>query len=492
MRSPGALPGLLCVLSILGSASGFPVLLGSSDVWLYSIQDIARCSDGGYALTVCEVMEDPTVIWLGPCGELVDERPFSSVGRRLESGGWLLPRREGGLYLCCFSEPRATGMDADIALFGISADGEQQWVHQIGREEDDGVYIGLGAVLSSDGGCAVLGLPGFYSGRPGFLRLISPAGEMEWELALQMEGDDETFFPVALGRSGDGFLVLMKHAWREVVLMVRVGRDGRLDWASECPVPCSYGPSAFRDHDGLVDFYYSVDDHSGVLGRIDSDGVILRTAIVEHPIRSVADVELADEGLFLTGSESHDDDESAVLVCLGRGMDGSGSWSFVLDTPGRDRFTGVLPLEPCGFLLTGYSGDIGADDGSLFVLEVDSSGCPEGPAGLSEVPEPSLVLRVEELSLGWVVACGVYQSEAEAYERALSVREAVNLGRAGVLWIPDWPSLSGFEGWLAYIECLGPDEIPADAADLILDVCPDAYVVWVGRGEGRRMSLGHL
>lgn len=86
--------------------------------------------------------------------------------------------------------------------------------------------------------------------------------------------------------------------------------------------------------------------------------------------------------------------------------------------------------------------------------------------------------------LGWVVACEVMTDEADA---SRDVEELIfcDYSEAGYLWIPDWNSLSGFEGWLVYSGIYESGEDASSAACRVLWKYPDAYGIHVSRETAR-------
>lgn len=86
--------------------------------------------------------------------------------------------------------------------------------------------------------------------------------------------------------------------------------------------------------------------------------------------------------------------------------------------------------------------------------------------------------------LGWVVACEVMTDEADA---SRNVEELIfcDYSEAGYLWIPDWNSLSGFEGWLLYSGLYNTGEDASRAACRVLWKYPNAYGIHVSKEAGR-------
>ena len=90
--------------------------------------------------------------------------------------------------------------------------------------------------------------------------------------------------------------------------------------------------------------------------------------------------------------------------------------------------------------------------------------------------------QVEDL--GWVVACEVFENQSAASEAAAVLAILTNT-ETGVLWIPDWPTLSGYNGWLVYLGPFVDETIAAEAACLLLWKYPDIYAINVGTTGGR-------
>jgi len=74
---------------------------------------------------------------------------------------------------------------------------------------------------------------------------------------------------------------------------------------------------------------------------------------------------------------------------------------------------------------------------------------------------------------GWVISCRVVVDEATALKEMLLLD---SLGyECGVLWIPDWPSLGYYEGWMTYVGPVGSAEEVALTASRLLWRFPDAH-----------------
>ena len=86
--------------------------------------------------------------------------------------------------------------------------------------------------------------------------------------------------------------------------------------------------------------------------------------------------------------------------------------------------------------------------------------------------------------LGWVVACEVFDSQSAASATAAELVILTN-AETGVLWIPDWPTLSAYNGWLVYLGPFEEEVWAAEAACLLLWKYPDIYAINVASTGGR-------
>lgn len=155
---------------------------------------------------------------LDPEGNVVSERAYPVSGRAIESGGWLEPAEDGGLYLCAYSEPRATGVDSDVAVFRLDSGGVEIWRDLIGRDSDD-VYRGLDFTGGADGGCAVLFSEGYPGEGGARLSHYTQDGENDWD---QTFDDRQDVFPTGVQSLSDGYIVLLVHLWKDSTFVMKL------------------------------------------------------------------------------------------------------------------------------------------------------------------------------------------------------------------------------------------------------------------------------
>ena len=90
--------------------------------------------------------------------------------------------------------------------------------------------------------------------------------------------------------------------------------------------------------------------------------------------------------------------------------------------------------------------------------------------------------------LGWVVACEVFDNQSAASATASELAILTN-AETGILWIPDWPTLSGYNGWLVYLGPFEEESRAAEAACLLLWKYPDIYAIYAGSTGSRTTTL---
>jgi len=481
---------LTVILVLAGFVSGgsFSRIFPASEPWYCSPLDVRQLAGGPFAMTQADVMDDAVLFLLDQNGELIVEQSVMRAGNRsLESGGWILPLSDGGCFVCSYSEPRATGVDSDIALFRLSADGGIEWKALIGDNSEE-AYSGLGAAASRNGGCAVLGTWN-YEYDDAFLRMYSSSGSVLWQRDFN---EFENYYPIAVYPAGEGFLVLLGHEWEETAMVLRMGLDGVREWSSEIPYDCGFGASAVTECSRGFMVYLSLTNNrsEGLSALLDFEGNVLETTQFSHDVEAYDALVTAQGSIILAGYRNIDGEEGAAIEALD--FHGEPIWSRRMDSIGEGCFTAVSESSDGGYCLWGSINPMDEGDPccTMFV-KTGPEGIMEDSADPSVIPLPVDVIEAPSLCLGWVVACGVFGTESEAFERAVEVYTEVEVGLPESIWIPDWGSLSGYEGWLACLSCMPQDGLTDEQAAEVLAICPDSYMVWVGINpipEGR-MSL---
>ena len=377
---------LMAILATAITGDTFSRLIPNEYPWEYSYNDVTELSDGSSAVSSGMVMEDLQVLIFDSTGELISTMDGLSVpGRELESGGWLVPLADGGFYFVSYSEPRATGVDSDIAVFKISGDHEMEWTEIIGENTED-VYTGFGAAGTPDGEIVILGGEG-YAGQNAFLRAYGPRGDRTWEYTYP---EDDGYLPVGVGRVDDGYLVLLSHRWQENTFLQKFDGSGNMEWELVIPYVSHPGPVSFCTMDAGYGVYFQGGEdgsRSGVTVIASPGGERIGTGVFTHGML-LQDVLLAvDHQLILVGSKVIDGVNCAVMESCD--YQGNLTWKRRLQGQGEDGFTGVCACASGGFLLTGYSisEDEGQESGAVLV-RTDELGCVTGGENPTQIPMP--------------------------------------------------------------------------------------------------------
>lgn len=427
-------------------------------------------SDGRIVVSMTEAMGEPYLLCLERDGSVSWHRnllEFYGGERALESGGYLAPL-EGGFAVCFYSEPRATGMDTDVAVAALSESGEILWEHLLGMDSDS-VWSATDLVPCSDGGVLVVGSPG-YMLPDGYLLKLSASGERQWMLP---PGELEAY-PVTACEEDD---------WSFSVLLV-FGEDyesglatvdfGELYSVSELPSELSLDFSSFMQN--------------GYLVSKDRDRILLSNYSGE----TAAEIRLSEgchaSGTDMVGSSvaaAGSTDEDRAFVGLYQ-SDGEMLWERFYGGDHPVGFEGVLALRD-GFFCLGW---MRCSEGTSQVLlvKIDSEGMLDG---CSETADGSLWMEPDSLGVpmrseGWVIACGTYCAQDAAEERSWELARQTGL-ETGHLWIPDWQSLSGSSEWLVFARPYTTGGQSRERALVDLgQMVPDAYMIWVSQGWDRR------
>lgn len=149
--------------------------------------------------------EDPVVFLLDQQGRTLWSTAILDRGgssRSFESGGYMVPL-DDGLAVALYSEPRATGIDTDVAVARMDMDGETVWTFVLGLDDSD-TWMCTDLTACSDGGLLVTGCPGTML-PGGYAFKLDSSGELEW---MTPEGLIDGFVLSAVELPDGGFLAL--------------------------------------------------------------------------------------------------------------------------------------------------------------------------------------------------------------------------------------------------------------------------------------------
>lgn len=406
-------------------------------------------------------------------GSILWSRPFyesNTSSRDFESGGYLLPTADGGCIISGYSEPRTTGIDTDACLVKVDSTGVIVW-EQIFGENDDSVYSTTGLAESTSGYLLAFSHP--YT--DAFFVMYDQAGNMLWQSEFLNEG----YYIEALSADNDdGFLAVGKDGYGLEIWILRINNTGQLEYIK---LPQStqfqYTACVAATEDSGYVICERTEDSDAFLTRMDQRGNPLwsYTSRFQGTDRATCVEVTADGMIALAGLEKSGDVYSGWLALLDH--TGELQWKRNYTFAGFSIIESVRHIPGGGFILCGTTTLEGR--GSAWFLRTDGAGHITGSeVGLPEINENTVVFREP---LGWIVSCEVLPDSASAEFRATELQQSSYID-TGILWIPDWQSLSGFQGWLVYA---GPyywleDPDLQRATEDLLKLYPDAYLIFAG------------
>lgn len=414
-------------------------------------------------------------------GNILWSRPFyeSNTGSRdIESGGYILPTADGGCLISGYSEPRASGSDTDVCLVKVDSTGVIVW-EQVFGENDDSVYLTTG-LAGSTSGCL---LAFNHRDIDAFFVMYDQAGNMLWQSEYF---NDECYIEALSADNDDGFLAILKDIYGHENWILRIDNTGQLEYI-KLPESTQFQYTtcvAATEDSGYV-VCGRTEDSDAFLTRMDHRGNLLWGYTSEFEgIDRVTCVEVTADGMIaLAGLEKSDDGEYSGWLAL---LDHTGvQWKRNYTFAGFSIIESVRQIPGGGFILCGTTTLEGSR--SAWLLQTDESGLVTGSEpGYQEINENTVVFREP---LGWIVSCEVLPDSVSAEHRATELQQSTDI-ETGILWIPDWQSLSGFQGWLVYA---GPYSWLADpdlqrAGEDLLELYPDAYLIFAG-SEFERNTL---
>ncbi len=329
------------MLPVLGFVSccptlAWPVELAMGEESLLGLCDCIELADGNIVLSIAGPFEDPVIACLDPEGRVLWQKKVLEKGgtsRAFESGGYLVPLEEG--FAAAFhSEPRATGVNTDVAVIRMNGSGDVLWTYVLGLD-DELIWMCRDLVLCRDGGLLVTGCPGtmlpggyaFKLSSEGELLWITPSDVIEGFLCNAVELPDGDF--LCLAQEYSGILTLQKISEDGAILdRIEVRSDGLLEaddihLVNGSPwVSCSYGESFMN------------------IFRLDGEFAIDRAVSTTFPSGvQVRFLDISDKGLLVAG-KLEDDGYLAIASPDGRVI-----WQDTVDTGGDEVFEGAFFKE---------------------------------------------------------------------------------------------------------------------------------------------------
>ncbi|MBN2587628.1 MAG: hypothetical protein JXR55_10070 [Candidatus Fermentibacteraceae bacterium] len=451
----------------------------------YVITDGIVLPDGETVISLAGAFVDPFLVCFDDEGEILWYRNILEKGgssRSFESCGRLAVT-ESGFAVCYNSEPRATGINTDIAVVLLSPSGEIIWTYILG-EDDDSNWACTDILSCSDGGLLITGCPGMMLPE-GFVFKLASDGELEW-MTAPGEISGYAFSAVELPE-GD-FIILVEECVGTVVFQ-RIRGDGIVF----PPVTVSEDMDSFGGNihlqSGSVWFTDFTEDSLFHALSINCDLEI--SSLIDLQIKSELDINsviLTEDGLLIAGS---------LWTSAGLSMYdfyGENVWSRTLET-GRDEYFEKVYIGNGTILALGRMSSDFSERYSGWIVRSDSATWVEDAmltySGKLLIDPIRIDLPFD--SPGWVIACSVVEEENTAETLSNELASSTGL-QSGYLWIPDWQTLSGADGWLVYAlpYLEGPGTLD-ESVEVLREMYPDAYCVYVSSGwERRTMTIDEL
>jgi hypothetical protein len=411
------------------------------------------------------------VAWTLP---LAESRLVRS-SRDLEEGGHLLLLPDGRVVLAACGSPRATGLDTDVCVICVEPGEGVAWSTTIGLDEDL-VYSVSGIALLPDDRIALAGNIGCGVFQP-YTAVLADDGTL---LDLTLVKDEE-FYMQCMTATPEGETVICGSNWACGTGIVLVDREGDvrtietgIDPAAEVLSICPYGDRGYAAAGHL--------DGSPAAWSLDAEGRVLHS--FEWPGEGRFDcMGVRPDGSVLLGGCLTGESYAAIAARLSPGWTVAWSREFAGDE--WRTFDDVTPVGD-EVILSGHLMPGGGDEGrtAAWFLRIGADG--HLPPVTDNPSRPAVICDVIRPHMGWLIACGAFDSEDAARDMAGRVHDVMGLD-TGAIWIPDWPSLSGARSWLAWARPAWQDgEVWIEDREAFDALVPDAYLVWVGNLQERR------
>ncbi len=479
MRLKGISFLFLAISSCL-AGNTWSITIETGDDLFYGLQDGVVLSNGSTVISMAGPFENPFLICLDGEGEILWYRHILEFegSRVFESDGSLVAL-EDGFAVCFHSEPRATGINTDVAVVRLDSSGEILWTHILG-ETDEAVWMSTDIIACSDGGVLVTGCPGMQI-PGGFAFKLSSSGRQEW-LTPPEAIIGFAFSAVETG-NGD-YLILAVDEYSNNTVIQQVSSDGLVSSPYNVAETMIQFRGKLKYINGSLWVYSPAECNTVQAFHLDEDFNPVQTIEIQFPQEFEAkSADILEDGFLVSGGT---EDGNALIAMYG--FDGSLLWKKQYNTGGMDFLHSATYLDE-GILAFGRAQQY-LDDFSVFLLmKADHSGYVEG-ASVSEngtLLIESEALCVDLLSPGWLAACSVVRNEDDAVIGSAEIMARTGL-QTGYLWIPDWQSLSGSDGWLVYaIPSMETEGSLEDGFAALLELYPDTYFIWVSQGWERHV-----
>lgn len=367
---------LLAISSTVAGDSTWSAAFEIEPDWLYGLRDCAVLSNGSAVISFTGPFEDPFLICFDHEGEILWSRHILEKGgssRAFESNGELVAL-DDGFAACYHSEPRATGVDTDVAVVRMDSSGGILWTYILGEDDED-VWMSTDMISCFDGGLLVSGcagtmLPG------GFVFKLSSDGRLEW----MTQPEEIAGFALSVMQTVDGdYSVLSIDEYSGSTVVQHIDSSGlvsALVTVSDTTIP--FGGRITRIDDSFW-IVHAIENHVLYAERLYPDNGTRSEIIVQLP--SDSEVKVADilEGRLLLSGWTDDLNDALLLQY---NLNGDLLWQRCYDTGAEENlFEAVLSDQ--AIVAMGYIHSISGEVRSIWILKTDINGIVEG-AGITE------------------------------------------------------------------------------------------------------------
>ncbi|MBN2587063.1 MAG: hypothetical protein JXA64_05820 [Candidatus Fermentibacteraceae bacterium] len=315
------------------TALAWPVEIPLGEESLLGLRDCVELADGSVVLSLAGPFEDPVIACFDTDGQVLWQKKVLERGgssRAFESGGYLVPL-EDGFAAAFHSEPRATGVNTDVAVIRMNGSGDVLWTYVLGLE-DELNWMCRDLILCRDGGLLVTGCPGtmlpggyaFKLSSEGALQWITPSDVIEGFLYTAVELPDGDF--LCLTEEYSGTLTLQLISIDGAILdRIEVLSDGLLE-ADDIHLVNGSPWVSFSYGNGFMDAF-----------RLDGEFAVDRAVSAVFPSGvQVRFLDMSEKGFLVAGNL--EDDGFLAIAC----PDGRVIWQDTVDTGGDEVFDGAF------------------------------------------------------------------------------------------------------------------------------------------------------
>lgn len=205
--------------------SSWPVVIEVGEDTFLEPRDILILESGELIVTLAGPFTSPEIICIDSRGSVLWHNTILESGdmsRAFESGGFLVPI-PGGFAAAFHSEPRATGVNTDVAIAAFDKGGEPVWTYVLGLEDQDN-WMCSDMISCTDGGILIIGSPGTMLPGGYALKLDSNGGLL-WKTATDVMEE----YPVSAAENSSGDYICLQYApWLEQTMLQPISPEGEL------------------------------------------------------------------------------------------------------------------------------------------------------------------------------------------------------------------------------------------------------------------------